>query len=189
MFAGTRTRACIACIAILAAAAAVSIGRAELAAQVSPTVTVSPLSVAPGGTITATIANGPGNARDWVALYSGLSLIDWKYLNGTRTAPTTGVTSATVTFVMPTTPGTYTVQLLANDTYVVLAASAVITVQNNNPTPTISATPTTVTGGGDVTVTVANGPANARDWVALYAGSTLVDWKYLNGSQTAPAAG
>ena len=33
-----------------------------------PTVTLSATTVAPGGTVTATIANGPGNAGDWVVL-------------------------------------------------------------------------------------------------------------------------
>jgi len=42
-----------------------------------------------------------------------------------------------------------------------------------------------------VTATVANGPGLPRDWVGLYAanGQTLLDWKYLNGSQSVPAQG
>jgi hypothetical protein len=44
-----------------------------------------------------------------------------------------------------------------------------------------------------VTVTVANGPANAGDWVGLYAAgapaSAYLQWQYLNGTHTAPAVG
>src|SRR3954466_2003362 len=169
MGAESRLRAILVWIAVGSAAFTVSITPARLAAQSSPTVTVTPTSVAPGGTVTVTIANGPGNARDWVALYSGVTLIDWKYLNGTRTAPATGVSAATVTFVMPATPGTYTVQLLANDTYTVIATSSPITVSSSSAAPTLSVAPTTVAAGGTVTATLANGPGNPTDWIALYA--------------------
>jgi hypothetical protein len=190
VFLGTRTRTLVACLTITAGlTTALALRAVDVAAQSSPTITVTPTTVSPGGTITVTIANGPGNARDWVALYSGFSLIDWKYLNGSRTAPASGVNSAIVTFVMPSTSGTYTVQFLVNDTYTVLATSGPITVQANGPPPSITVTPTAVVGGGSVTVTVANGPGNARDWVALYFGASVVDSKYLNGLKTPPATG
>src|SRR3990170_4644268 len=35
----------------------------------TPTVTAGPATVVPGGTITATVTNGPGNLTDWVGLY------------------------------------------------------------------------------------------------------------------------
>ena len=40
-------------------------------------------------------------------------------------------------------------------------------------------------------MTVANGPAVRTDWVGIYptGSSTYVDWKYLNGTQAAPATG
>ena len=103
MFAETRTRAVLACITIAAGlTGALSLHSTELAAQSSPTVTVTPTSVAPGGTVTVTIANGPANATDWVGLYTTAAadtlMLDWKYLNGLKTAPTTGVANATVTF-------------------------------------------------------------------------------------------
>ena len=39
--------------------------------------------------------------------------------------------------------------------------------------------------------TVVNGPGLARDWVGLYSsnGATLLNWKYLNGTQSVPAQG
>jgi uncharacterized protein YegP (UPF0339 family) len=165
----------------------------------SATITPSATTVAPGGSLTVTIANGPGSRLDWVALYpttSGATFVDWKYLNGSRTAPAVGVSSATLTFTMPTTPGTYTLRLLANNTYTLLATTAVITVTNPTPPPSgVSITPsaTTVAAGGTLTVTIANGPGSRLDWVALYpttaSGAAFIDWKYLNGLRTAPSAG
>ena len=68
----------------------------------SPSISVTPTSVPLSGTVTVTIANGPGNVMDWVALYpagapdSGYT--DWRFLNGQKTAPATGLTAATLTF-------------------------------------------------------------------------------------------
>ena len=123
-----------------------------------------------GATVTATIANGPGNAGDWVGLYGASAAdgtyVDWKYLNGTQTRPGSGVTGAAVTFTMPATPGTYNVRFFLNDSWVKLATSATITVTAPAP-PTIALSATTVVPGGTVTATIANGPGNAGDWVGL----------------------
>ena len=90
-------------------------------------------TVAPGGTVTATIANGPGNTGDWVGVFASAdtdsTYQDWKYLNGLKTKPGVGVTGANVSFTMPTTPGTYNVRFFFNDTTIKLATSATITVQ------------------------------------------------------------
>src|SRR5207244_3833451 len=97
-----------------------------------PSVTVSATTVSAGGTVTATIANGPSSAGDWVALYTtgaaDSAYLDWKYLNGSQTRPATGMSSATVPFTMPMTPGTYNVRLFLNDSTTRLATSATITV-------------------------------------------------------------
>jgi hypothetical protein len=154
------------------------------------TLSVSATTLTPGGTVTAMVSNGPGNAKDWVGIYTagGATLLDWKYLNGSQTASLTGVSSAAVDLTMPTTPGTYTVRLYFNGA--LLAESAVITV-GVAANPTVTPSTTTVTPGGIVTATIADGPGNARDWVALSAAgdSTYLDWRYLNGTQVVPATG
>ena len=55
--------------------------------------TLSAATLAAGDSVTATIANGPGLARDWVGLYSsnGATLLNWKYLNGSQTVPGSGL--------------------------------------------------------------------------------------------------
>ena len=159
---------------------------------VTPTasLTATPTSVGAGGTVTATVANGPGVRTDWIGLYAvgGSTLLDWKYLNGSATtAPAAGMTSASVTFTMPTAQGSYVFRLTSGTT--VVTSSATVSVV---PTaPSISVNPTNAATGGTVVATVAGGPALAKDWIGLYAvgGSTLLDWKYLNGSQTSPATG
>ena len=77
--------------------------------RIAPTLTLSATTVAPRGTVTVTMANGPGNAGDWLGLLGASAVdgayVDWKYLNGTQTRPGSGVTGAAVTFTMPATPG------------------------------------------------------------------------------------
>jgi hypothetical protein len=170
---------------LLATSQTVTVGTA------AASVTVNPATIAPGGTVTATAAGGPANKTDWLALYptGSTTYITWKYLNGTQTAPATGVSGAAVPFTMPTTTGSYTIKFWAGST--LLATSAPITVGSVPADASVTATPTTVGPLGTVSATIAGGPGNATDWVALYAtgASTFVDWKYLNGTKTAPAAG
>jgi hypothetical protein len=118
------------------------------------------------------------------------SRLAWKYLNGTETAPVTGLKSADVPFTLPMTAGSTRFGLYANFSQVLLATSASITVAP--PAATIvTVTPATIAPGGTVHASIANGPGNGADWVALYAtgGSIYLDWKYLNGTRTAPATG
>ena len=101
--------------------------------------------------MTATIANGPGNA----AIGSGCTRRApgrgqpsgvWKYLNGlATTAPASGVTGAAVTFTMPATPGTYNVRFFLNDTSTELATSSPVTVLG----PSIVLSATTAWAGRD----------------------------------------
>jgi hypothetical protein len=164
---------------------------------VPPTIALSATTALTGQTVTATVANGPGNAWDWVGLYpvgasSALAnRVAYKFLNGLGTAPASGVTGATLTFVLPTSAGNYEARFFLNNSLTVLATSASIVVIN----PSIGLSATTALAGQTVTATVANGPGNAWDWVGLYpvgASSALanrVAYKFLNGLGTAPASG
>src|SRR6516164_9919266 len=97
----------------------------NLTAPSSPSITVNGSSnavVTPGAKITVAVANGPGNPTDWVAIYNAgdtnnSNHLSWVYLNGTQTAPATGVKSATVTMTAPNTNGSYEARFYANDTY------------------------------------------------------------------------
>src|SRR6185503_6130120 len=143
-----------------------------------------------GGVVAATVANGPGNARDWIGLSAtgDSTSLEWKYLNGTQTAPGAGLSAAVVSFTMPTIPGTYVLRFYAGNT--LLATSATITVATSTST-SLTVNTTSITLGGQLTATVTGGPGFRTDWIAIYpeGASTYVDWKYLNGLQTAPATG
>src|SRR5204863_7091964 len=66
-----------------------------------PTMTVTPTTVAGGGTVAVALANAPGNADDWVALIPAAgpdsAFVDWQYLNGQKTLPASGLTTAALT--------------------------------------------------------------------------------------------
>jgi hypothetical protein len=153
--------------------------------------TVSATTAVPLATVTATIANGPGTVGDRVDVYAagGTTPVDWRYLNGAQTAPATGLTGATIPFTMPIMPGLYTLRF--SSSAVLLATSLAITVALPANAATLTSSATAVATLGTVTATIANGPGQATDWVALYptGGTMYLDWKYLNGSRTAPATG
>jgi hypothetical protein len=178
----------------LATSAAVTVAGASAG---TPTVTVNVSTVAAGQTVQVTVANGPGSSTDWLGLYrtgtADLSYLDWKYLSGARTPPPTGLTGATVPFVMPTTTGTYEFRLFKNNGMTRLATSAAVTVTGPSPGgATLSAGAASVPPGGSIVVTFANAPGNRTDWIGLYLAGTgdaaYRDWKYLNGTRAAPAS-
>ena len=153
---------------------------------VVPAVTLGAATGPAGGTVTASVVNGPGAPGDWVGLYdlNGRN-VQWQYLNGAQILPANGVSSATVTFLLPATPGTFRAEFY-NATYSLIATSGTIT----TTAPSVTLGATTGTAGGTVTATVANGPGTAGDWVGLYdANGSAVQWQYLDGTQVKPATG
>ena len=172
----------------------------------------TPVTVPPGAAVTVEVSGGPGLPRDWVGKYlstalNGAHFTDWAYLNGSKTPPAVGVTSATLTFTMAA-AGTYNFRLFRNNAYVVLATSPDVIVAGAptatpppTPTPTPGASPTILVDGGSepitvlpgatVTVDVSGGPGLMRDWVAKYTAGApntayFPDWVYLNGLRVAP---
>ncbi len=161
----------------------------------APTITV-PSSVSPGANFGANISNGPGNALDWVGLFpvggNASTRIDWFYLNGQKTAPTSGQSTATVTFRAPSAPGNYDVRLYANNVATLLAASLPVAVA---AAPTLTINNVSVTEGNsgttNATFTVTLSPANASQTVTVnYATVNGVattgnnDYAATNGSLT-----
>src|SRR3989344_8611418 len=187
------------------------------AAAGTATITANATEAAPGAQITVTVAGGPGNISDWIAVAlpsaAHTSYVNWKYLSGTQSQPSTGKTSATITFTMPQSAGTYEFRLFANNGYTLLARSEPITLTlakgpNTTPvpaptpspapsaadtTPTITASTATAAPGAQVTATIANGPGSATDWVALALSSSpnigYISSQYLSGTQIQPTTG
>lgn len=178
----------------LSSAVGATIGRSRATGTIAnddsavPTLTV-PASAEEGDTVPVEVTNGPGNPTDWVGLYragaSDLDHLDWKYLNGGRTAPAAGLTEATVSFGLFA-PGPYEFRLFRSNGYERLAVAAL------EASPTLAlleAQPSSVFGGEQAEAVLSNGTGNSTDWIGLYRGEELLDWKYLNGSRTAPAVG
>ena len=161
--------------------------------------TMGPTAVAPRATMSVTAVAGdvPTSNRDGVGLFcpstSGdQAYVDWKYMNDSKTPPVSSWTVATVTFTAPAALDTKcAARLFSNNGFSLMMASWPITVRSSI---TLTLASNTVSVGGTISVTAANGPANPLDWVGLYCPPTngdlsYVDWKYLNGSRTAPATG
>src|SRR5687768_4365157 len=96
-----RAGADVSCIHIaFAVVAALTFNPAALFAQSPPSITAGPTMVGAGGAITVAVTNGPGHTNDWVGLVEtsapDTSYIAWMFLNGTTSAPATGLTSATL---------------------------------------------------------------------------------------------
>src|SRR5439155_27318648 len=83
------------------------------------------------------------------------AFVDWVFLNGTKSAPVVGLTTATVTFTAPSTPGSYEVRLLANNPFQRLGTTPTVTVVNDTTPPAvwITAPAAGATVSGMVTVT------------------------------------
>src|SRR5439155_1713538 len=159
------------------------------------------ITVAPGATVSVGVMSGPGNPKDWLALYptgtADTAWVEWFFLNGTKRAPASGLTEASVPFTMPSTLGDYEVRFFANNTFQRLGTTPTVTVATPPPPP-----PPTVNGssvaiavapGATVSVGVMSGPGNPKDWLALSptgaADNAYMDWFSLNGTKSAPAAG
>src|SRR5207245_980466 len=124
----------------------------------------SPTTVNPGGSVTATW-NGIANptANDWIGLFatgtSDGSVLGWR--------GTTGAASGSVPFnIGGVSSGTYELRLFANNTLAKLATSSSFTVAG----ATLSESPSPVNPGATVTATWSgiNSPSSG-DWIGLYA--------------------
>ncbi len=105
------------------------------------------------------------------------SYLDWKYLNGTRNLPATGLRSATLPFTMPQTPGSYEFRFLANNGYTLYATSPPVAVELPT-TPVLSVSPTSLSFGSVVTGTGVQQSVTVRN----AGGGTLVGQATVTGA-------
>jgi hypothetical protein len=158
----------------------------------------APATATTGAAFQATVTNGNNTASDWAGLFAvgggNADALQWQYLNGTQAQPGAGIANATLQFTAPTTAGNYEIRLYAKG-YVRLATSGTIAVSSTSGSgsASLTATPSSVRAGNAIQVSVSNSPGNSTDWVGLFAvggaDSQSLEWKYLNGQQSQPAAG
>lgn len=185
----------------VATSATLTVTASTATIAVNGAVAPTPTTAVAGSNLVVTLANGPGNATDWVALAGvgapDTAVVDWRYLNNTTVAPTSGMTGGTLTFLAPATPGAYEVRFFAVNSFARLATSGTLTVAASPATLAVNGTmpPTAVpvNAGTYVTVDVAAGPGHPGDWVGLFAANAadaaILAWRYLNGSTAPPVSG
>jgi hypothetical protein len=154
---------------------------------VGPTFSVTPSTVAPGGTLTMTWTgiSGP-TPKDWVTM-NPLNNNDhlwsaWEY--------TTGTVSGSKTFVIPSTltAGTYDLRLFANDGWTRLALSNVLTV--TAPGPSVAVGSVTATAGSTITATWKGIMApTPTDWIGVYVAGAADNAFVMQVSTTGLATG
>ncbi len=150
----------------------------------SPTLAVSQTTAAPGGSVTVTLANGPGGASDLLALAAS-GAPDTSYLQSVNVGA--GVTTRTWTVAMPAAPGVYEFRLFVNGARA--ATSPAVTVQvPTTPVPLLTASTSTVSAGAPVTVTLTNGLGGSLDWLAFAlvgaANNSYVQFTYVGAGVT-----
>jgi subtilisin family serine protease len=130
----------------------------------SPVLTVSSTSVNAGQAITVTLTNGLGGNLDWIS-FAAVGAANNSYVQQTWVGA--GVTTRTWTVSAPTTSGQYEFRLFQNGGFTRLATSPAVAVAGPPPAPVLTVSSTSVPVGASLTMTLANGPGAAQDWLAL----------------------
>jgi hypothetical protein len=185
----------------LAVSATLVVGPSEATLSVNGVTPPAPVTATAGSVAAVTVAGAPGNATDWIGLYAAgaadTAYLQWRYLNGALTPPPTGTSDASLSFLMPTTPGAYEFRLYAHNAYERLASSSVVTVPVSSARLAVNGVDApgavTASAGMPLTVVLTHGPANPSDWVGLFAAvaadTSPIAWSYLDGHTTPPAQG
>ncbi len=139
--------------------------------------TATPTSVAPGGTVTATFSNvSSPTSNDWIAVYAqgaaDSAYKTWFYDSSCTFTPGTAKASGSCTYTVPTNlpAGLYEFRLFSNNSWTRLAVSNAFTVTGGSSAVSLTATPTIVGTGDTVTATFSNvSSPTSNDWIAVYA--------------------
>jgi len=127
----------------------------------STTLTTNASSYTSGAAVIVNWSNAPGMAGDWVAISPDGATAD-TYVTYAYTG---GTTSGSQTFNVLLSPGSYRARYYFNNTYTVIAESAVFTV--SAATTSITTSASSYASGTPITVTWANGAGLAGDFVAI----------------------
>jgi Domain of unknown function (DUF1929)/Calx-beta domain/Galactose oxidase, central domain len=154
--------------------------------------TVSPVTIAAGGTVTATWSGiAAPAATDRIGLYvpgsPNSADLAWMYVSCSQTAGSPRA-SGSCPFPVPSTLGTggYELRIVRSGTLTLLLTSNVFTVASP---ATLSVSQTAIPSGGTVTATWSGiaGPTTT-DWIGLYrpgdSNNTFFEWIYTSCSQT-----
>ena len=133
----------------------------------SPTVTLTPAPTNPavGADLTISFTAPPGRpVNDWIGLYRigdpDTSYLWYRY--------TEGGTSGSFTLTAPSSAGQYEFRYFLRGEYVKIATSSVVTVSDNNPTVTLTPSPTSLLVGADLAINFTTSSNRPDDWIGLY---------------------
>src|SRR5439155_584312 len=138
-----------------------------------------------GNDLSVTVSGiGAPTGGDWIALqpvgYLDGSYIAWRF--------TGGIASGTLTLTVPAsaTAGSYNVRLFLNNSNTSTATSNTITVNAAPSSAVIAASPSPITAGNDLSVTVSGiGAPTGGDWIALqpvgYPDGSYIAWRFTGG--------
>jgi len=155
------------------------------------------VTVDAGSMATIRVSGGPGNTTDWVGLYAAGALdtqsLSWQYLSGSTSPPATGVSSATLHFLVPASAGSYEFRLFSNG-YTQLTTSASMFVGDSMAQLVVNGVaqpnPVSAQAGSALAVSISGAPGNPTDWITLApvgsADTASVDWRYLNDTTVPP---
>ena len=180
-------------VGIANSGSAPDLGAYEYGGSVTPppppsTLTATPASVTPGGTVTATWSGVPSpTVMDWIDVFTpstpdGTHTSAWMYTSScSQTAGATAKSSGSCSFTMPTTPAIYEIRLYANDNYTRLAKSGTVTVAVSSDT-TPPSVPTGLTAA-------ASASQVSLSWNASSDNVGVTGYRvYRNGTQIAAPA-
>jgi hypothetical protein len=178
---------------------AYDIGAYERSGSGSPSnfsITPSPTTVAPGGTLSLSWTAPPGRpSTDWIALYNvgapNTSYLWWQY--------TSGATSGSVTLTGPAQADSYEFRYLLEGGYSVAAQSATVIVTSGGGggggggSFSLTPNPATVAPGGTLNVSwTAPAGRPGSDWIALYRqgqpSQSYLWWQYTQGAASGSAS-
>lgn len=149
------------------------------AAFAAPTISISPASGLPGGQVAIKVQGAGGSITDFIWIEP---VQQWFYLNGTQTAPSAPIASATINFTAPSTLGDIQVYLF-NEQHTILAGPVIFTVMAPSVVSSLKCPGTVMCdkSTGDVTLTGPNEPGSplckvteTKASACVNAGSTCV---------------
>jgi len=181
-----------------------TVGSGIVMANVSSpaTLSVSPTTVAAGGSVTATWSGiASPTSTDWIGLFvssgaANTSYLAWIYVSCSQ-VPGAAAAAGSCAFPIPSnTPAgtTYELRLFSNNGFTRLATSNTFTVTAAGPATTLTASPATIQAGTSVTATWSGiASPTSTDWIGLFASSgaantSYLAWIYVSCSQVPGAA-
>lgn len=161
-----------------------------------PRIALEKTVFAPSEDFTVAFEFAPGTTTDWVGIYQKgqtpgpTPSTDWKYLNGTQTAPVSPVLAGTLLFTTNFAAGEWFAAFFTADGYTEVAPRVPFFVGS---APVLSANKPAYNSGEAVHISFANAPATNvaprnRDWIGVYrvgqtpGGVGSTQWQYCTSA-------